>query len=117
MSAKTARIGLLVFVVAGAGFGQDFTSVFQERARASHGIAGKEYVTAAFGDYNNDGFLDLAMTTNERSVYVYKNDPANPGHFTQVLSQEGPDRQVAWADYDNDTVLMISWVCGRSTGA
>jgi len=65
----------------------------------------------AWGDYDNDGYLDLAFGD---STNVYHNDITN--HFTAVPS--GMNRfdytmsAVAWADYDGDgrlDLMRVNW--------
>ncbi|GEM_PF-462465 len=60
---------------------------------------------AAFGDYDNDGWLDLYVTDQGRS-FLYRNN--GDGTFTEVAERAGVmaagalSRGVAWGDYDND---------------
>ncbi|MBF0433008.1 MAG: VCBS repeat-containing protein, partial [Fibrobacteria bacterium] len=69
--------------------------------------------SASFGDYNNDGFIDLATTQgrweggSEQFGKVWKNNPENPGEFSLVFTFSGPLFQVAWADFDNDGDLDL----------
>jgi len=71
--------------------------------------------SVAWGDYNNDGFLDLLMTGHIGSgsvARIYKNDgdgtfsrlfnPLSPGDFTGIQSPVA-----AWGDLDNDGDLDI----------
>lgn len=63
--------------------------------------------TAVFGDYNNDGFLDLLTSGysnisdyNSRGAY-YKNN--GDGTFSEPVLVEGSVHgEVAWMDYNND---------------
>jgi hypothetical protein len=78
----------------------------------------ESYASPALGDYDNDGDLDLYLTTvyavgsgNIRNYPVlYRND--GNWHFTDVTAQEGlaelpPTYQAAWADFDNDGDLDL----------
>jgi len=71
----------------------------------------------AWGDYNNDGFLDLVVAGHtekkgEHICKVYKNNHGKT--FTEVQDLEGiSDGCVAWADYDNDGYLDLA-ICGRN---
>jgi len=66
--------------------------------------------TAAFGDYDGDGWLDLFIgnesTDGERHVCeLYRND--GDGTFTEVAAEVGLDhvgfvKAAVWGDYDND---------------
>ena len=83
---------------------------------------------SAWGDYDNDGDLDLATARMSEacSGYLWRNDCFTPngftGNFTNVTSSAGlalntvvdygPDdkpgtRSVAWGDYDNDGDLDL----------
>jgi hypothetical protein len=67
-------------------------------------------VGAAWGDYDNDGYLDLFISNFDKANFLFHNNA--DGTFTQVT--EGPvvhDRGrscgCAWADYDNDGDLDL----------
>jgi len=62
-----------------------------------------------FGDYDNDGDLDLYVTNYKPNVF-YRNN--GDGTFTDVSTDAGVAHKgfgtgVAWADYDNDGYLDI----------
>ncbi len=64
----------------------------------------------AWGDYDNDGDLDLVLsgtTTNSASLTgLYRNDGA--GNFTVAATFTGSSsRSVAWGDFDNDGYLDL----------
>jgi hypothetical protein len=79
------------------------------------GLTGVEYSSIAWGDYDNDGDLDILLTgrdsSNNHISKIYRNDndtftDINAGltgvHFSSV----------AWGDYDNDgdlDILMTGW--------
>jgi hypothetical protein len=63
--------------------------------------------SAAWGDFDNDGHLDLAVGSFP-SVLLYRNNGA--GGFTPVSAMLGPDlngNSAAWGDYDNDNDLDL----------
>lgn len=67
---------------------------------------------ATWGDYDNDGDLDLFVSNNVRAVnHLYQNN--GDGTFTRqdsigdISSYEGYCHNAAWIDYDNDGWLDI----------
>ena len=65
---------------------------------------------AAWGDYDNDGWLDL-IVTGYRELLLFHND-----HGTFALDKRFPDRKgfwtgATWGDYDNDGFLDL-YICG-----
>lgn len=70
------------------------------------------YSSMAWGDYNNDGFMDLLVTgemvDNNYTSRIYKNN--GDGTFTEQngISLIGVVKgSVAWGDYNNDNYLDI----------
>jgi len=70
------------------------------------------YAAPAFGDYDNDGDLDLFVTVfpGYGDSRLYRNDGG--WNFTNVTGEEGLDwvdasQQAAWADFDNDGDLDL----------
>jgi uncharacterized repeat protein (TIGR01451 family) len=76
----------------------------------SAGLTGAYMSSGAWGDYDNDGDLDILLTGHDgvwgyRS-YVYRNDGG--GSFNLSTGLRGVDHSsVAWGDYDNDGDLDI----------
>lgn len=69
---------------------------------------------AAWADYDNDGHLDLVVTSYDRLV-LYRN--RGNGTFEDVTKRAGLDRHrgfwagASWADYDRDGKLDL-YICG-----
>ncbi|MGD0113715.1 MAG: VCBS repeat-containing protein [Armatimonadota bacterium] len=68
---------------------------------------------AAWGDYDNDGFLDVIVGCGAAPTKLYDNVD---GHFTELATAAGLNptqrtgRTVAWCDYDGDNWLDV-FVC------
>jgi FG-GAP-like repeat/ASPIC and UnbV/Bacterial TSP3 repeat len=72
--------------------------------------SGASGTAAAWGDYNNDGWIDLYVTTLNGSSYLYRNN--GDGTFTSItgvpITAGGVNSfGCAWADYDNDGFLDL----------
>jgi hypothetical protein len=74
------------------------------------GLTGVEFSSTAWGDYDNDGDLDILLTGYSTSfgriTKIYRNDN---GVFTDIYADlTGVDySSVVWGDYDNDGDLDI----------
>ncbi|WP_293348402.1 MULTISPECIES: DUF4347 domain-containing protein [unclassified Microcoleus] len=136
--------GQLDILLAGTGsFSQpSFTKVYQNSTRENNGSAKFEDIgaqipylnRAAWGDYDNDGLLDILGTGVDRQngessvtmvakVYQNKGNFSNPNSFTGPNSfidsgalidsgakqqlDRGNYSQAVWGDYDNDRKLDI----------
>ncbi|MBI2926141.1 MAG: VCBS repeat-containing protein [Verrucomicrobia bacterium] len=72
------------------------------------GSTGRDTVGCAWGDYNNDGFLDLCVVKNGGAVLFYRNN--GNGTFSAVSGSptvSGNAWDCAWGDYDNDGFLDL----------
>jgi len=91
---------LIFFGVLLASYTQTFTEV-------TTGLPGLYKNTIAWGDYDNDGDLDVLMageTSSGRITRIYNNDH---GSFTDI-NAELPgisDGSASWGDYNNDNFL------------
>ena len=83
-------------------------------AKIGVGDANKYYgLGAVWGDYDNDGWLDLYVSNDGTPNYLYKNN--RNGTFTDVGAETGTSYSgagveqgsmgVTWGDYDNDGSL------------
>ena len=93
----------------------DGNGAFTDIGAALPGVDGG---TAAWGDYDDDGDLDVLLTGYtgfERAAQVYRND----GGGTFVLGDDlggGIRGPAAWADFDNDGDLDLALAGETATG-
>jgi enediyne biosynthesis protein E4 len=77
-------------------------------------IAGN-YACGAWGDYDNDGYLDLFVCGYKERRRLFRNN--RDGSFTEALSAGfgaqdiGEDQSASWIDFDNDAHLDL-FICG-----
>ena len=65
---------------------------------------------AAWGDYDNDGYLDLVLVNTYQPNYLFHNN--GDGSFAEVpdaavVADIANSRGVSWVDYDNDGYLDL----------
>ena len=66
--------------------------------------------SCSWGDYDNDGFIDLAVSDDGGGIFLYHNEAG--ASFTRVLDTPiaqdyGNCYGISWADYDNDGWLDL----------
>ena len=70
-----------------------------------------------FGDYDNDGDLDFALSgsvvmNSEYRVEIWRNDGSDVFMHTSVVLPYSVNGSVEWGDYDNDEDLDLAINCG-----
>ncbi len=73
---------------------------------------GGRSVGSAWGDYDNDGDLDLFVTNNGQRNFLYRNEGPPDYRFTKITSgvvvnEVGASFGCTWADYDRDGDLDL----------
>ena len=105
----SAQLSLVCLcMVATGAFAQSGVTEFSRIQPETFG--GNMALSNAWGDYDNDGDLDLVITFKTGDVRLYNNEL---GQFTNVgpvlgLPTEGKERRsIAWGDYDADGYLDL----------
>ena len=116
------RDGFTDLLVAGGNATGTITRVYRNLSgtnfvEAVTNLPGMNNGTVAWGDYDRDGDLDLAMTGNGASR-IYRHDGA--GGFTDIaagLPMLGNGASAQWVDFDNDGDLDLTMSAGgNNTG-
>ena len=81
-------------------------NTFTEQTSIS--LTGVFYGSVAWGDYDNDGDLDILLTGKPALSKIYRNDGDNTFTEQTAISLMGVSfSSVAWGDYNNDGYLDI----------
>ncbi|MEI8203331.1 MAG: FG-GAP-like repeat-containing protein [Bacteroidota bacterium] len=109
--------GYLDILLTGRGISSKIAKIFKNNGnntftqQTSILLTGVDYSSVAWGDYNNDGLLDILLTGSTGSVFIsklYKNNGNNT--FTEQtgnLLTGVSGGSIAFGDYDNDGDLDI----------
>lgn len=91
-------------------FVNDGTNHFTDQA-ATYGLDNHfQTWTSDFGDYDNDGDLDVVSTNHDNTMMLFQND--GTGHYTEVTAGSGLEvtgffLQGLFRDFDNDGFLDV----------
>ena len=114
--------GWLDILINGKQGNNFFTAVYQNNNRGADfdqiaigSLPGTRLGESAWGDYNNDGDLDIALSgkgVQGDTVLIFENDGL--GNFTAPTTLDGiSEGGLAWGDYDKDGSLDLL-VTGKS---
>jgi hypothetical protein len=96
----------------------DRNNIFTEQTSITLTVV--SYSSVQWGDYDNDGDLDILLTGNSNSGYIskiYRNDGNNVFSEQSSIALTGVyNGSVAWGDYDNDGDLDILLSGGSNSG-
>ena len=115
--------GDLDILITGTSAGNSVSKIYQNNGdntfteQSTISLTGVQFGSVAWGDYDNDGDLDILLTGDSeiegQISKIYKNDGDNT--FTEQTSISLPGIQfssVVWGDYDNDgdlDILITGW--------
>lgn len=110
--------GLLDFVIVGSNMNGLSSRIFKQTADhqfvdINAGLKGINWGSAAWGDYDNDGWLDLAMIGN-KTAYVYKNNGDDKFTETSIKLPGLTLCALTWGDYNGDGWLDLLITGGDS---
>jgi enediyne biosynthesis protein E4 len=84
--------------------------IFTQISTGSIVSSGGKGNSCAWGDYDNDGYLDLYVCNSDQNNFLFHNN--GNGTFTRIttgplVTATGNSQGCAWGDYDNDGYLDL----------
>ncbi|MCB9090143.1 MAG: VCBS repeat-containing protein [Calditrichae bacterium] len=111
---KTSTLFFTVLILLyGNLFAQTFTRITSGSMVNDGGVS----YGLAWGDYDNDGFIDLFVANGgDTDNFLYRND--GDGTFAKIttgsmVSDGGWSTSASWGDYDNDGYLDLRVCAGQ----
>ena len=86
------------------------TSIFAQQFTEEISLGGMGQGSIAWGDYNNDGNIDIAVsgwTISEQATILYHNNGDNTFSNSGISLTGVYNGSAAWGDYDNDGDLDL----------
>jgi enediyne biosynthesis protein E4 len=106
---KQILMVIALLLVYGTLFGQTFT-----RITTGDIASGSRTLANAWGDYDNDGYVDLFANSVTGNILLYNNN--GDGTFTKIVTgllvTDGNGIGITWGDYDNDGYLDLFSAAG-----
>ena len=104
-----------ILLTGATGYGTQISEIYRNNGDAtfttiSAGLTGVQYGSAAWGDYDNDGDLDVLLTGStwvSSASKIFRNN--GNGTFTDINAglDLAWESSAAWGDYDNDGDLDV----------
>ncbi len=112
--------GYLDFAVYSETSGSNFVKLYHNNGDGTFtnsinlAVSAQFHPFMAWGDYDNDGYPDLAVGGQNTTLKIFHNN--GNGTFTAITAGipfDGNDTAAAWGDYDNDGYLDLVLQGGR----
>ena len=107
------------FLLAGNTGSEDISKIYHNNGdgsfeeQSSIPLTGISDGSAVWGDYDNDGYLDILLTGSTSNSKIYHNNGNNSfTEQTSIILYDLYNSSAAWGDYDNDRDMDFL-ICGK----